>query len=101
MANCDFCFAVNDSGARRYKPSANVAFCAAGSPLWLEQGDWCACVVCAELIETQNWKSLMERAMTLNPSVQDAELLGLSSVLRKFLADAWSAVFNQSPEVFL
>jgi hypothetical protein len=97
---CDFCGSPTGPGKRGYKPEAQIALAHPGA-VWLDRGEWVACAECGALIEEENWKGLMARAQNLNPAIRTAAAAGKLDGVTRFIADAWSGVFNMPPEVFL
>jgi hypothetical protein len=100
-ANCDFCNAVTGPGKRTFRAKNQIILTGPGCN-WVDQGDWTACETCADLIERQEWKALMERAKNLNPGIRAAipERKKLEDLLG-FIAATWGGIFDQRPEAFL
>lgn len=97
---CDFCSSPTGPGKRTYRAKAQIILSAPGSS-WVDQGEWVGCAGCAELIDGEKWKALMDRAKTLNPGLRAALGVGKLNQLVNFIAEAWSGIFAQPPEVFL
>jgi hypothetical protein len=101
MARCDFCNTSTNSGRNIEPHSRTVLFGQEAGPLWTESGVWIACEDCAGLIGSKEWKTLMRRAMEMNPAFSLATAPEEVEGLCRFIAVAWAGVFGEPLEVFL
>ena len=100
MGACDFCSSPTGPGKRGYRPVWQITLKAPGVD-YVDQGEWVACCDCSGLIDRQDWKGLMDRASNLNPGLRAARDQGKLRECAGFVAESWSAVFGQPPQVFL
>lgn len=99
MSSCDFCGAPIGEGKRTYRAASQISLITP-EVQWVDQGDWTACAECACLIEDKQWKALMDRAARLNPGLRAARDLGKLRECAEFVAETWSAIFDQPKKVF-
>jgi hypothetical protein len=97
---CDFCSTGTGPGKKSYMARSVIAL-EAGPQLYMDSGEWVACVDCAIMIDAQEWKALMGRAKLLNPGLRAAAQQGRLKELLPLVAGAWGGVFALSPEAFL
>jgi len=72
---CDFCSARTGPDKKSYKAKSIIAL-EAGPQLYMDSGEWVACVDCAVMIDHQEWKALIGRAKLLNPGLRAAAQQG-------------------------
>jgi hypothetical protein len=97
---CDFCSSPTGEGKRGYRPAAHITLQVPGID-YVDVGEWVACAGCSELIERKDWRGLMDRAALLNPGLRAAYQQGKLRECAAFVAESWSAVFDQPPAAFL
>jgi hypothetical protein len=100
MGTCDFCSSPTGEGKRSYHAASQIALVAPDVAKWVDTGEWVGCAECSALIDREDWKGLMDRASNLNPGLRAARDQGKLRACAEFVAETWSAVFDQPKEVF-
>jgi hypothetical protein len=97
---CDFCSSPTGPGKRSYFANSQITLKVPGTD-FVDGGEWVGCAECSSLIDRKEWKALMDRAKSLNPALRAAYQQGKLRGCAEFIAETWSAVFDQPKEVFL
>jgi hypothetical protein len=96
---CDFCQENTGPGKRGYRARRSIEIV---TPVlnWCDGGgEWVACADCATLIEAKDWRGLMQRAIDRKFGIPNASEIPVELI--QFIANVWSAIFDQPPSTFL
>lgn len=99
MKPCDFCGLMTAEG-KKITPQAQIMLLAPDRPAYVDRGIWLACLDCAQLIASGEWKSLLGRANRLNSSMIKAEREHKLPALNDFIAKVWGGVLGVPEEAF-